>query len=204
MTASPAQPTTLDLWGNTELLTDNLPNTTLWVHGNGGGSHATLTAAGSVTNRGTILLESTYSSYSETLTVNGTLVNAPGGVIQINQGTGGARTFNANLVNQGIINVATNTALYLNGTNRLFQQLVGSISAPGRFTWADGRFDFIGGTVSGAVHVRNGTLDVAATAGASTIICSGNSTLVGNRVPEVPAQLLAGGGSRFRFHRFTI
>ena len=185
VTASPAQPTTLDLWGNTELLTDNLPNTVLWVHGNYSGSDATLTAAGSVTNRGTILLESTYSSYSETLTVNGTLVNAPEGVIQINQGAGGPRTFNASVVNSGVINVASNTALYLNGTNRVFQQLAGSISASGRFTWADGRFDFIGGMVSGAVHVRNGTLDVAATAGASTIICSGNSTLAGNRAPGV-------------------
>jgi hypothetical protein len=185
VTASSATPTTVDLWGATTLLTDVLPNTELWVHGGAGSLHATLAASGNVTNWGTVRLETSAGGYEDALTVGGVLVNAPGGVIQVNTGTGGGRALTANVVNQGVLNVASGISLYGNGAGKLFRQESGSINAPGLFTWAGGRFDFVGGTLAGSVAVRNGSLDVATTAGASTIICAGASTLLANRGPNV-------------------
>src|SRR5262249_4586809 len=52
-------------------------------------------------------------------------------------------------------------------------------------TWAGGRFNFVGGTVTGTVYVFNGALDVAATAGSATILAAGASTLIANRAPQV-------------------
>ena len=180
VTASPPQPTTIDLWGGCTLLTDNLTNTVLYVHG-GGDGNAVLTASGDVTNRGTIVLDSTVWNCSATLTVGGTLLNAPEGVVQVNVGAGNSRTLNANVINQGIINVAGGIGLYCNGGGKVFRQQAGSLSGTGWFTWADGEFDFGGGSLCGGVYVRNGTLDVASTAGASTIYAVGNTTFLANR-----------------------
>ncbi len=180
VSASPAQATTIDLWGSCTLLTDNLSNTVLYVHG-GGDGQAVLTASGDVTNRGTIVLDSSASNCGATLTVGGTLVNAPEGVLQVNLGAGNNRLLNANVLNQGTVNVAGGIGLYCNGAGKLFRQEAGSINGLGTFTWADGEFDFIGGALSGGVYVRDGTVDVAASAGASTIYAAGNSTLVANR-----------------------
>ncbi len=191
VTALPDAPTTVDLWGTTTLLTDVLPSTELWVHG-GGSGHATLSAAGDVTNHGTIRLESTAGGWDGALSVAGIFVNAPSGVIQVNLGTGGSRFFTANMVNQGTINVGSGTGFYGNGTGKVFRQESGAVNATGLFTWAGGRFDFVGGFLTGSVAVRSGTLEVAATAGDSTIICAENPTLLANRAPGVTVQVLGG------------
>ena len=72
------------------LETDNLPNTTLWVQGNG--YHRTrrdLDVADGLTNDGTILLESQNANYSDTLaTGSGTFTNAADGTIQVAAGLG--------------------------------------------------------------------------------------------------------------------
>jgi hypothetical protein len=156
---------------------------TLWINGNG--SHAALTVGGSFTNRGTLLMQSSDGGYNETLTVGGTLHNASNGVIQVSPGTGGGRYLYANVVNNGTINVASGIALYCYGAGRTFEQEGGRLSATGLLTWADGWFSFIGGTANGAVYVLNGALDVADTAGASTLFCAGNSTLLGIWAPGV-------------------
>ena len=60
VTASPTTPTTILLEGGGDTLeTDNLPNTTLWVQGNGYiNQNATLNVPDGLTNDGTILLQS--------------------------------------------------------------------------------------------------------------------------------------------------
>jgi len=100
----------------TTLLTDNLTNPILWVHG-GGDDHATLIAAGNVTNRGTLLLESTAGGYSETITIGGTLVNAPEGLIQVNPGSGGGRVFSTELINAGTMNLDYSASFGRAGAN---------------------------------------------------------------------------------------
>ena len=184
VTASPNEPTLLDLWGNTTLLTDNLTNTILWVHGGPDGD-STLTLPAITTNRGTLRLESTGGTWPEAVAIGQLLVNAPEGTIEVNAGAGGAREINGNVLNQGTINVASGIRLYCNGANKVFRQEAGSINATNLFTWADGRFDFVGGFLTGSVAVRNGSLDVAEAAGASTLIAAGNSTLIGNRATNV-------------------
>ncbi|HEY9172517.1 MAG TPA: CARDB domain-containing protein, partial [Verrucomicrobiae bacterium] len=192
VTASPATPTLIDLWATTTLLSDVLPNTELWVHG-GGSGHATLTSAGNVTNYGTIRLETQGGGWDDTLNVGGVLVNAPGGVLQVNPGTGGARMLTANLVNQGTINVAPGTGLYANGAGREFRQ-EGLLNAEGYWTWAQGLFDFAAGSLQGTVWVLNGTLRVRDTViSDSTVFVSGTTTLLANDSPAAGIWVRGGG-----------
>ena len=87
-------------------------NVTLWVQGGNDIGHATLTADAGLVNHGTIVLESINSNWQSNLTVSGgELQNAFDGVIQVNTGTGGGRTINAELNNQGTIQFATNANL---------------------------------------------------------------------------------------------
>ena len=67
------------------LETNNLPNTTLWVQGNGYiQQNATLTVAAGLTNDGAILLQSANAGYSDTLaTGSGTFTNAADGTIHV-------------------------------------------------------------------------------------------------------------------------
>ncbi len=91
-------------------MTDNLPNTTLWVQGNGVVGNATLTVASGLTNEGTILLESQNGGYSDTLALgSGTFTNASGGTIQVSAGAGGPRTLSGQIANAGTINFDANT-----------------------------------------------------------------------------------------------
>src|SRR5436309_2113280 len=52
--------------------------------------------------------------------------------------------------------------------------------ASGRFTWANGTENFSGGAFIGPVYVSSGSLSVAASAGAQTILVAGSSTLLNN------------------------
>ena len=90
VTASPASPTTILIEGSADTLeTNNLANTTLWVQGNPDiNQNATLNVAAGLVNHGTVLLESTYTNYSDTLaTGSETFTNAADGTIQATNGT---------------------------------------------------------------------------------------------------------------------
>ncbi len=116
-TAAPTSPTTLVLWGKSTLTTDNLANTTLWVQGSDGGGNATMTSATGFTNAGTIRLESVNQGYSDTLAVSsGTLTTAAGGIILVNNDTGGGRVISGNVFNQGTITVNAGTTLTVSRT----------------------------------------------------------------------------------------
>ena len=73
---------------------------------------------------GTITLETTVSNFSSNLTVtSGTLLN--NGVINSDEGSGGARTISADLDNTGTVNINTNTTLSKNSglyTNNVVDQ----------------------------------------------------------------------------------
>lgn len=94
--------------GSSTLVGDVPAALTVWVQASSqfGGS-ATLTAASSFTNYGTLRLEAINSSYAVTLNVtSGTLTNAAGASILVNPGTGGNRTLGLQLNNQGTVTVA--------------------------------------------------------------------------------------------------
>ena len=167
VTASPATPTTIPLDGAGDVLeTNNLPNTTLWVQGNGYiNQNATLTVAAGLTNDGTILLESQNSNFtSPTRSPSAsTFTNAAAGTIQVNNGAGGARTITGTLVNQGQINV--DTASYLSIT---------------------GAYYAAGGSISGPGYLFNCTLDVTASPSSPTtiLIGGGGDVLATNNLPN--------------------
>ena len=92
-------------------------NDTIWVNGSNAGGNATLSVSQSITNDGTILLQSSNAGYSDAIsTGSGTLTNDPDGTIQVTNGSGGPRTITGTLVNQGQIEV--DGASYLTITGR--------------------------------------------------------------------------------------
>lgn len=195
VSASPATNVTLVLRGGTTLLSDNLPNTTLWVQGGGSGD-GRLTAPDGFVNHGTIRLQSIGGAWPSDLVVStGVLHNAASGVLEINTGTGGPRNLTASLDNEGTLAIESGTSLYIHGANRVWNQLGGTVNAQGRCTWADGAFNLIGGEIDGELFVRNGVLDIASSATVSnTVIAAANCALLDNLSPQTTIWVRGGGG----------
>jgi hypothetical protein len=151
VTTSPASPTTILLEGGGDTLaTDNLPNTTLWVQGNGYlNQNATLNVAAGLVNHGTILLESINNTYGDTLaTGSNTFTNAADGTIQVTNNSGGARAITGTLVNAGTVNFDTNTTLGSSGAKAINAGLIGI--AGSTVTVVGSSFtNAVGGLVSG-------------------------------------------------------
>src|SRR5690606_18605865 len=73
---------------------------------------STLTVTNGFTNMATIRLTSIDGGFASSFGVtNGTLVNAPGGLIESLAGDGGGRTIAAQIENQGTVNIAAATTL---------------------------------------------------------------------------------------------
>jgi len=125
VTADANSPTTINLIANNTLETGNRAGYTLWVHGSSAGANATLTLAGTLTNAGTILLESTDQPWQSNvvLPVGETLINT--GTIQANVGINGQRLINGNVSNAGTIRVAPSVLLTINGN--FAQQAAGNL-----------------------------------------------------------------------------
>ncbi len=182
-TAAPSAPTTLMLWGKSTLATDNLANTTLWVQGSDGGGNATMTSATGFTNAGTIRLESVNQGYSDTLAVSsGTLTTAAGGIILVNNDTGGGRVISGNVFNQGTITVNAGTTLTVSRTGGpSFTQVAGTITGSGEFDLSGGVFNFNGGTVVGTTVLYSAALNIGVgSTGAATFFMRGSTTLSGD------------------------
>ncbi|MEX2140377.1 MAG: putative Ig domain-containing protein, partial [Pirellulales bacterium] len=101
---------------------------TIRLEGNHDDARASLTVDNGFTNNGLIELTSINGDrHGATLNVtNGTLINAAGGEIRSSLGTGGARTLNAQLENQGTLTVSqslgiTNTSRTLTSTDGTIQ-----------------------------------------------------------------------------------
>jgi hypothetical protein len=162
---------------------------TLRVEGDAFFSSATLTVQDGFTNLGTIELDAINGSgtTSQLTVTNGTLLNAPGGVIAALPGTGSTRQLSAQLDNQGAITVnqsltiSKTSAAHLNSGTidiagaSLALTLAGggaSFSTSGTVTVATGRtldvtgggtFDFAGGSLggSGSINWNGGTVNLA-------------------------------------------
>src|SRR5207248_5268895 len=96
-----------------------------------------------------------------------------------------------------------NTDLPAGGTGMTFNQLGGSVNAVGgRFTWQTGTMNFSGGAFTGPVYVSSGSLSVAASAGAQTILVAGSSTLLNNL--STSATVWVQGNSNFSSAQLAI
>ena len=136
---------------------------TLWIQGNYSYGTAALSVANGLTNWGTIRLESTGSSYTDSLTVesNGTLINGTTGVIEVNNGSGGNRSLAAHLINRGALVVTNDAGLSIIGD---FTLDGGTVATASWITHTGGRFDLLSGSVSGAVYLVGNQINVASTA----------------------------------------
>jgi len=170
-----------------------------------GGNPATLTAASSFTNSGTLTLENLSSTGGSNLVVtSGVLTNAVGGVLNINAGTGGGRTIDANVINNGTVNFNFGTTLtktngvFTNNAQTNIAAGVGvGIAANGVFTQAEGKlsinetgalvldggdiFNFTGGAISGTPLFFDSVLNIGPTStGAGTFLMRRGSLISGN------------------------
>ena len=172
------------------------------------GLSATLTSESGFTNAGSVTLESTHGSYTTSLVTNGTLINAAGGDITVNAANGGGRIINADLINQGTVNlnygtslpksvtnegtfnVASGVTLGIAGVGHTFQQKGGSLGISGEMQFtASAVLDYDGGTITGTPLLRDSTLDAAPGVNAISATFWGNSTLQGD-VPQGSSALV--------------
>lgn len=107
---------TLEGFANANTLTvgatGNTGRQTLWLRGGTTDFGSVMLMASSITNWGTIRLESIAPGWSLDLrTMPGTLANAPAGIIDVGAGPGGDRSIHAPLDNQGTIQIASFTTI---------------------------------------------------------------------------------------------
>ena len=174
--------------------------TTVNVQGNGTGSNATLTAANSYSNAGTMLMDTADGGYTSTVAVSaGTLLNS--GTFTVNQGAGGARTLAASFTNSGTVNVnwplsiskangvTTNSGGLFNVANTLsivannqaFRQTGGTLAASTNFNMYLGSFEYSGGTITGTPYLDTCTLTInGGAANPAQFRVGGPSTFVGS------------------------
>ena len=194
-------------------ITGNIgPGQSLLVQG-GPSVNASLTAATGFTNSGDITLSSIQVSKTVTLTVSsGTFVNQ--GTIDVEPGSGGARTISANLINDGTMNLNANTTfskssgvytnegslniaagktLSISGSSQVFNQNSGDLAISGDFSFSTATFNFNGGAITGTPLLTSSNLNIAS--GATTPVgftLRGSNTITGNIGPG--QSLLVQGG----------
>jgi hypothetical protein len=200
MTASPSELTTLRLVGSSTLLTDNLPNVELWVNGSDMGNTGTLNVNSGLVNRGIIRVASSEQGYVSQIAGTGPLTNGPTGRITFQSGSGGPRNLWVSVVNQGLFQVEGGVGLVGSGADgRTFTQEAGSLEVAGGawFTWDGGLLRHVGGTTSGEVFVRSGTMEVGSGAGTGWLTAMGSTSLELMESPLVTVQVR---GSDFGGH----
>jgi hypothetical protein len=180
---------------------------TVWVRGDARGSHTSITVPAGLRNDGRIWLESANFGYESSLHVtSGTLVNAPGAVIDVNAGTGGARVLEAGLLNQGTFNAnatmslgragatienqatihtAQGQTVTVQGDNLVFTQTSGALNADGPFNLGGNRqvFNLNGGTLT----LANGMDVVGSTFNFNSGQAAGVITFVNGTLHRTPA-----------------
>ena len=171
-----------------------------------------LTAAGSFTNAGTLLLDHDGRYGAVTLSVPGTLTNA--GTLRSQMGPADCcvynRTFTGNLVNTGVIEVARDlvldtqdgsytssgsittlpgASLIVNGKSQVVEVTAGTLDVQGALNLSGTTFRYLGGTLTGTeLSLRDVDVQFGSAAAALPFVMSGASTLTG----DIPAgQVLA-------------
>ncbi|HVZ93447.1 MAG TPA: hypothetical protein VG797_02950 [Phycisphaerales bacterium] len=169
------------------------------------GFNTAVTSEDGFTNSGTLTFTSTTNATANlTAADTGVFINNASGVINIEPGAGGARTYSWNLTNNGTLNVnaATTTfqrsgavmanngvfnvnsggTLTINASGQRFDQSGGTLTVDpsGLFHVQSAGFRQTGGTVSGSVLLTDGTLDLAWDGGGTFIMRGGSNTLLGD------------------------
>jgi hypothetical protein len=129
---------------------------TLWIRGSNAFGHTSATTSGAgLVSRGVIRLESINSGYTSSL--GGIVTSEATGLIEVNQGTGGTRTFTGTLTNRGTLQVKTSFTVA--GTQFL--------NAPGGTLQGTGTVTLSTVTLSNAGSIRPGSSPGILTVGGS-------------------------------------
>jgi RTX calcium-binding nonapeptide repeat (4 copies) len=172
---------------------------TLRLSGDGGFGPGNLTVGSSFTNNGTIELTEAGSPQGDTLTVNGTLTNAAGHIIDIQVGADGPRTLNAQLNNQGTLNVNKN--LTMNAAAAAHTNS-GTINIPTSRT-----LTVTSGTLTnqapGALNLNSATI-TATLANEGLIVAHGTSAINGTFTTAAGSALRAEGAGGFGTGNLTV
>ncbi|MCB1126621.1 MAG: hypothetical protein KDM81_09015, partial [Verrucomicrobiae bacterium] len=154
---------------------------------------------------GQLRLQSANSSYTSSLSLtSGALTNAPGGVVVVNRGSGGARTITGSVWNHGLWDQNYTLALRgdharwrnfsdwmvpadsvtLSGTGVRFDQMGGTLNLEGGFTLTGGVFRHAGGDINGQPYLVNCVLVLDTTNAPAAFTLTGNgSRLLGDLSP---------------------
>ena len=176
--------------GNTQLTGTINNGLTVRVRGASDGGHATTTVGGSLTNNGTLILDSINSTWSSNLV--GTVTN--NGLIDVQIGAGGPRSYTGSMNNNG--DVLVDQRLNVNGAG-IWNQNSGTITGNALFAFNTGTMNIDGGNLSGQVVVNDGTINILNTSSATGGVQSqGNTQLTGtiNNGLEVTVQGSSNGG----------
>ncbi|HRI11998.1 MAG TPA: hypothetical protein PLX89_03245, partial [Verrucomicrobiota bacterium] len=203
ITKAPPNPTTVPMWGETRLTTDNLPGVELWVQGGGNGGGAALTISSNKVNRGIVRLESVGSNWASLLVAPGGFTNASTGKLVSAVGTSGPRFVQGAINNFGVIECWLPTSLGSSNANHLNGGTIRLLDAA-RVEWVGnsmlndsaGLIEGGGTLAIGEVSFENrGTLAVAGTLGieGTLLQTAGNVRLnQGALVANRPIQLIGG------------
>ena len=180
-------------FGQNRLIGHDAANITLVMRGNNTDQHSYLTVVGSMVSTGTIVLGSNSTNgYGALFTIDaGTFTNAgtmrsepdpnnanPIRIIELSpSGTG---TF----INTGTLEARANASLTVRGSTGnidTFTQQAGLMTAAsGAAIEVDSMaFNYAGGTNTGEIRLRGGTINLAGASASSTVVAIGTNTLVG-------------------------
>lgn len=173
---------------------------TLWVQGRNGAGHVTL-RAGTLTNRGRILLESIDTAHRSEL--EGTIVNAAGGTIEAGLGSGGPRVIEGVLTNDGTIRVVAGAGLSVSGG--AFDQNGGTLEGGGTLR-VTSLFAYRAGTTAGLMPILEDTQArfVATPDSASFVISGEAGSLNGTVGPNVSLWVTGPGANQKSVARGNI
>jgi hypothetical protein len=188
---------------------------TVWIRGEGRGSHTTVTAPQGFANAGTLLLESINSTYTSSLRVGeGILTILPTGIVRSGIGAGGARDLAAPLLNYGLLDIQLPTTLGLaNATHRnegdvvvattgnltlnsgqTWEQVDGLLDLDGVFHVRNSRFANSGGLVDGTVNLVNSAFEVGPGAAGGLFLLTGSGSQLAGEAPAGVTVLVQGNG----------
>jgi hypothetical protein len=184
-----------------QLLGDLPSGQTLWIQGNNTLGSAALTATNGFANRGTIRIESIESSWNSTLSLtSGVLTNAVTGRIEVNRGSGGPRSLDFPIRNQGTIRVGSDVTLALTGPNEGTVQVQGgaTLDLVAGYSQSAGETALNDGTLrsTNTVQLNGGALTGSGTLRAdvenSAIITpAGGSLIIQGKLTQNPGAMLS-------------
>lgn len=206
------------LRGNSFFVGTLFANQTLWIQGSNPGGNANLTLPTDATILGTVLIESTNSTWESRLSGSRTLEIAPTGRLRVNRGTGGGRVVTPTIVNSGLIEVNTSTTVGQNGSaltnrgrinvadstrldtasNTTVRQEGGTITITptGQFNVTNSNLTIAGGDITGTLNTSNSNLTLDPTSqGRVSVKVQGTTTLSGQLNPG--QELVAEGNGQF-------